>query len=272
MAKRSLTLLPTKYRRKLLTAAGIFAAGSVVGSSLEVPSMSAYFEVIAPEIIKITDSITSVQLSGETAETSREEPVIPSDPQPAEPSVSAPEQPAVQSPEPAPEVSVPEVTPLPDPAPVPEIPTETEPEEDWMTGIFVPAEPVPAPETPYDDWMEVPSWQSPESAPSSPDTSSMTEELAGLLENLAVFWSSADNKIHLDPACPDAAVLFAGTVEEAQTVRTDGWCRRCAEHLDGTDNTVFYIKGNSFAVRETLISVYTYSDYLNGIPSEEFGG
>jgi hypothetical protein len=155
----------------------------------------------------------------------------------------------------------------------PEVPVYDE-YPDWMEGLFVPSDPLPAPEE--NDWMDTPAWEKPGSAdigsvPEDTQSSSMTEELAGMLENIAVFWSTADNKIHLDPACT-SGTLFAGTVEEAQTVRTDGWCRRCAEHLDGTSNEVFYIKGNAFAVTESLLDCYSFSDYLRKIPADAFGG
>ena len=56
-----------------------------------------------------------------------------------------------------------------------------------------------------------------------------------MLENVAVFWTPSDGKIHLDPACRAfGTVCFAGTLEEAQSVRTAGWCLWCAEHLAGT--------------------------------------
>ena len=318
MAKKKKSNIPARYRGKLLAAAGIFAAGSFVGSALDIPPMSAYFEIIAPEVLKIPDRGTSAPLSEETTQTLQ----TPA-PEPWVPSVSVqentyvPEQPAGPAPEYIPEpeifpevdiqppaVTVPEADlpeipaqpqPQPEPVPEPEFVPEPEvvpelspghedwmdPENDWMAGIFVPAEPAPAPdpapdpspvpETQPEEWMDPDPGDLPVPEPSSPQTSSMTEELAGMLENLAVFWSMADNKIHLDPSCT-SGTLFAGTIEEAQTVRSDGWCRRCAEHLDGTSNDVFYIKGNAFAVTESLLDCYSFSDYNRKIPSDAFGG
>lgn len=303
MAKKKKTNIPARFRGRLLAAAGIFAAGSLVGSALEIPPMSAYFEITVPDVLKLPDRETSVPVSGETfqtLETPVQEPSVPSVsvqenvPVPEQPSAPAPEihpETEVQTPQTVPDVSEPVIPPQsqPDPVPDPAVPSPVQddwmaPESDWMAGIFVPAEPAPSPEpvpAPVpEEWMETPEWQIPVSGseappvpePSSPQTSSMTEELAAMLENLAVFWSTADNKIHLDPSCPSAAVLFAGTVEEAQSVRTEGWCRRCAEHLDGTDNSAFYIKGNSYADAGRIAASYTFSDYLNGIPAEAFGG
>ena len=281
MAKRKSQLVSQKYRKKLLTAAGIFAAGSVVGSALEIPPMSAYFEITTPDSVKITETDSLSPVPPETYQTvsvETEAPYVPPEtaaqvtqtpvnPTPVAPVPPTP-PPQEAEPEPVPEPSVPAVTPTPVPEP--------EQDSDWMTGIFIPAEPFPV-EKEESDWMEPSPTPSPVpepsvTAPASPATSSMTEELAAMLETVAVFWSNADNKIHLEPACPGAPVLFAGTLEEAQTVRTAGWCRRCAEHLDGTDKTAFYIKGNPYASFDAVASSYTYSDYLNGIPADAFGG
>ncbi len=292
MAKRKNTLIPFKYKQKLLTAAGIFAAGSVVGSALEIPPMSAYFEILAPESAEIRETETPSSVPEEkfpSYSVETEAPYVPPEtvPVPAEPAPSVPAVPA-PVPEAVPEpVQPPQENPVPAPVPdEPAVTPESLPEpvqgSDWMEGIFVPADPVPevpaAGDNDWNDWMES-LWPSTENTPDpsvtspvSPSASSMTEELAAMLENIAVFWSNADNKIHLDPACTSASVVFAGTIEEAQTVRTDGWCRRCAEHLDGTDNSVFYVKGNSYAASGVLADSYTFADYQNRIPADAFAG
>lgn len=283
MAKRKNSLIPSQYKQKLLTAAGIFAAGSVVGSALEIPPMSAYFEILTPEPTEIRETEAPSSGSPETFQSLSAETdaaFVPQEtaPAPAEPVPSVPADP-VPAPEPSqPPSETPAPEPLPSsPAPDPEPLPEPAQGSDWMEGIFVPADPVPGvPDTGengWEDWMES-LWPHTESAPvpAPPSASSMTEELAALLENIAVFWSNSDNKIHLDPACTSADAVFAGTVEEAQTVRTDGWCRRCAEHLDGTDNTAFYIKGNAYASADVIAAAYTYADYQNRIPSDAFGG
>ncbi len=294
MAKRKTQLIPTKYRKKLLTAAGIFAAGSFVGSALEIPPMSAYFEITTPDSAEIAETVTPSPAPEETFQSLSAETEAPYIPPETEAQIPpSPVTPAAPLPETKPEETVPEAVPAPEPpavqwqepVPEPSAPAVTPKEDsDWMEGIFIPASPLPetpVPESPAlweDDWMAS-LWPEPEpdpapsvSTPSSPDTSSMTDELAVMLENIAVFWSNADNKIHLDPTCPGASVLFAGTVEEAQTVRNAGWCRRCAEHLDGTDNTTFYIKGNPYASVEAVAASYSYGDYQQGIPADAFGG
>lgn len=295
MAKRK-TKIPAKiktgYRRKLAAAAGIFAAGSFLGASFDASSVPAYFEILTPSVTTLTDR-TETPAPAETAQT-LSAPQSPSDtvqePEKAETPtpVTPPAVEVQQKPEPEPvpaPVPTPEPAPVPapDPESVPEItpPSAAEPEPapepGWMDAIFVPAEqpsPVPAPEP--DNWMEnaASSGQAPSPAvPVSPETPSMTEELAGMLENVAVFWAPSGGKIHLDPACRSfTTVCYAGTLEEAQTVRTEGWCRLCAEHLDGTDNAVFYVKGNVCATAEQLLRSYTYSDFVNRIPASAFGG
>lgn len=326
MAKRKNTAavkLNSKYKRKLAAAAGIFAAGSMVGASVDFSGVPAYFEILKPSVTVVSDR-TEAPSDDETAQMLNAAPA---------PSYTAPETektevpvtvpvtpPAAEVlPEPVPDPE-PSPVPAPDPVPepVPEIPPEpvTNPEpdidfSDWMEAIFVPAEPpaaeqpvpeqssaeppvpepsvpsvsVPSAGEPVEDWMDtdwfvpVPDSEAvPPAVPSTdavpaPDTSSMTEELAGMLENVAVFWAPSDGKIHLDPACRAfGTVCFAGTLEEAQSVRTAGWCLWCAEHLAGTDNAVFYVKGNVYAASEQLLRSYTYSDYMNKIPSGAFGG
>ena len=306
MAKRSSKSAAktiTKYNKKLAAAAGIFAAGSLVGASVDLSSAPAYFEVLKPSVTVVSDrdetpaeTVPSVQPETVPAPAApavpKEEtpsPVIPPaaevTPEPAPVPSPAPEADPAVTPEPDtgmfPE-SVPELFPEASPVIPPELPAEPDPapEPDWMEGIFVPApEPSEDPAGVPDDWMDpewntaVPAPEPPAETPVSPGTSSMTEELAGMLENVAVFWAPSGGKIHLDPDCRSfGTVKYAGTLEEAQTVRTEGWCRWCAEHLDGTDNSVFYIKGNVCATTEQLIRSYTYDDYLNNIPADAFGG
>ena len=324
MAKRkngAAVKLNSRYKRKLAAAAGIFAAGSMVGASVDFSGVPAYFEILKPSVTVVSDR-TETPSADETAQTLHAAPA---------PSYTAPETEKTEVPvtvpvtPPAAEVLPgpvpnPEPSPVPDPVPepVPEIPPETVPNpepdidfSDWMEAIFVPAEPpaaeppvpeqpvpeqpvpepsvpsvsVPSDAEPDEDWMDtdwfapapdseaIPPAAPPTDAVPAPDTSSMTEELAGMLENVAVFWTPSDGKIHLDPACRAfGTVCFAGTLEEAQSVRTAGWCLWCAEHLAGTANTVFYVRGNVYATSEQLLRSYTYSDYINKIPSGAFGG
>ncbi len=255
------------YFKKAMAAVGIFALGSAVGAKLD--SVPAYFEITPPTTVTETTA----------------------------PETNVPET-TVQKPETVPETTAPTVAEpptVPEAPPVPETPS-TSTEAPPVTEA--PSATAEAPEN--DDWMEsnvlytplVPNTSEsgatsaptdteqatvvPE-APTATDTSwfeegstgsSMTDELAGLLENVAVFWSSGGQKLHLDPSCPTLGeVRYAGTLEEGQSVRSGGWCMRCAEHLSGEENSVFYVKGNVLATYESLIASYTYSDCKNGIPN-----
>lgn len=307
MAKRKngvTVKLNSRYKRKLAAAAGIFAAGSMVGASVDFSDVPAYFEILKPSVTVVSDQ-TETPSADETVQTLTTAPA----PSYTAPETEKPETPvtvpvtppaAEVLPEPAPEPSpVPVPDPVPEPLPV--LPADPAPEpdidfSDWMEAIFVPAEQpspepsvpsvsVPSDKEPNEDWMDT-DWFTPASdseavlpsvppteAVPAPDTSAMTEELAGMLENVAVFWAPSDGKIHLDPTCRAfGTVCFAGTLEEAQSVRTEGWCLWCAEHLVGADNAVFYVKGNVYATSEQLLRSYTYSDYTNKIPSYAFGG
>lgn len=251
--------------KKAMAAVGIFALGSAVGAKLD--SVPAYFEIIPPT------TVTETTAPETTA------------PETTAPETNAPET-TVQKPEEVPETTAPTAA---EPPTVPEAPSVTEapstsPEipsnDDWMESnvLYTPLVPNTsesgAPLAPTD--TEQATVVTP-STPVNPDTSwfeegsagsSMTDELAGLLENVAVFWSSGGQKLHLDPSCPTIGeVRYAGTLEEGQSVRGGGWCMRCAEHLSGEENSVFYIKGNVLATYESLIASYTYSDCKNGIPN-----
>lgn len=256
------------YFKKAMAAVGIFALGSAVGAKLD--SVPAYFEITPPTTVTETTA----------------------------PETNLPET-TVQKPETVPETTAPTVA---EPPTVPEAPPVTEPPststEAPSTSTEPPSTSTEAPEN--DDWMEsnvlytplVPNTSESGAASAPTDTeqatvvpetptatdtswfeeestgSSMTDELAGLLENVAVFWSSGGQKLHLDPSCPTLGeVRYAGTLEEGQSVRSGGWCMRCAEHLSGEENSVFYVKGNVLATYESLIASYTYSDCKNGIPN-----
>lgn len=255
------------YFKKAMAAVGIFALGSAVGAKLD--SVPAYFEITPPTTVTETTA----------------------------PETNVPET-TVQKPETVPETTAPTVA---EPPNVPEAPPVTETPSTSTEAPPVTEAPSTSTEAPEnDDWMEsnvlytplVPNTSEsgatsaptdteqatvvPE-APTATDTSwfeegsagsSMTDELAGLLENVAVFWSSGGQKLHLDPSCPTLGeVRYAGTLEEGQSVRSGGWCMRCAEHLSGEENSVFYVKGNVLATYESLIASYTYSDCKNGIPN-----
>lgn len=92
--------------------------------------------------------------------------------------------------------------------------------------------------------------------------SSMTAELARSLEGKAVFWAPTGNKIHLDHECRSfkLGIAYAGTIDEARNVRTEGGGGYCAKGQ--SDN----FTSNYYATLESIADCYTYSDYLNGIP------
>ena len=152
----------------------------------------------------------------------------------------------------------------PESVPEPVVQPEPVPEEEPAVTEPIYVEPVPEPV-----------WTEPvQTVTIVHDDSSMTPELIEQLEGIAVFWAPTGDKTHLKSTCrsfKDGQIFhFAGTLEEAQTVRTEGWCKWCAKHLYGTDNSVFYADGNSYATAKVLASSYTYNDYLNGIPYSAF--
>jgi len=93
------------------------------------------------------------------------------------------------------------------------------------------------------------------------DSSLSTERISHLIGN-AVFWAPTGNKIHLDPSCSSfkAGITYAGTLQEAQSVRTEGWCGICSKYATATTTS------SSYATAEILVNCYTYEDYLNQIP------
>lgn len=283
-----------KYLKKLTAAVGIFAAGSVVGAEVDFSALSPYFELAVPISTEASVSDSSTSSRDETtADIDVNDTTVPNT---KTDDTAYTNDTVVETEKVVYEVSdTPEIT---------YEPSYSEPDSSLDTGedIVPSTEPTldTAPNTDYetifdeiaggnsdnvaekdndltyksDDWMEavfVPSDASGNLGESNgsaevtgADGSSMTAELAGMLENVAVFWTRSGEKIHLDPNCRSVGdVHYAGTLEEAQSVRTGGWCKQCAEHLAGTDNATFYIKGNVLATYESLISSYTYEDYIN---------
>lgn len=94
-------------------------------------------------------------------------------------------------------------------------------------------------------------------------SSSMTADKIEQLEGVAVFWAPTGNKIHLEHDCRSfkLGVAYAGTLWEAQNVRTEGWCGYCAKYQSSSTYS-----SNYDATAEVLAGCYTYDDYLNGIP------
>lgn len=276
------------YFKKAMAAVGIFALGSAVGAKLD--SVPAYFEITPPTTVTETTAPetnvpeTTVQkpetVPETTAPTVAEPPTVPEAPPVTETPSTSTEAPSTttEAPSTSPEPSS-TSTEAPPVTEAPSATAEAPENDDWMESnvLYTPLVPntsesgaTSAP-TDTEQATVVPE------APTATDTSwfeegstgsSMTDELAGLLENVAVFWSSGGQKLHLDPSCPTLGeVRYAGTLEEGQSVRSGGWCMRCAEHLSGEENSVFYVKGNVLATYESLIASYTYSDCKNGIPN-----
>lgn len=287
-----------KYKKKkifsnrILTIAGLFTAGSIVGSSVNFDSLLEFDYTIPFVQVSDVEENTSPDDGSETEWDTIQVPTVPAPQEEVivpevtvtEPSVQEdeelpPEQPVPEQPvpeypvteppivtEPTLQEKIPDALPEPEPAPVP---SEDWRNDDWMEAIFIPEEQPESVPTTSNDWMEkAEEFTQFDSISSS--VSSMTPELAGMLEGIAVFWTSSGEKIHLNPSCRSFetnTVRYAGTLEEAQMVHDEGWCKLCAEYLTGTDNSEFYIEGNIYSSKEILLNSYTYSDYCNGIPA-----
>ena len=80
-----------------------------------------------------------------------------------------------------------------------------------------------------------------------------------------MFWAPTGHKVHLDPACWSfkLGVTYAGTLEEAESVREKGWCGSCGQNGS-------YDGKNTQATKEVLAECYTYEDYIAEIPSRVF--
>lgn len=96
--------------------------------------------------------------------------------------------------------------------------------------------------------------------------SSLTADMIRDLEGVAFFWAPTGNKIHMKHDCRSFAkgYAFAGTLWEAQSIRTEGWCDLCAGSADYTTTT------NPFATIDVLERCYSYDDFINGNPARAF--
>lgn len=96
--------------------------------------------------------------------------------------------------------------------------------------------------------------------------SSLTVENVCDLEGVAFFWAPSGNKVHLHSDCWSfqTGYIFAGTLEEAESVRTGGWCGICSKTANSETKT------NPHATKEALADCYSYSDFLHGIPAKAF--
>lgn len=86
------------------------------------------------------------------------------------------------------------------------------------------------------------------------------------LVGVAFFWAPTGDKVHMDPNCRSfkKGYTYAGTLTQAKSVRTKGWCGYCAKGANASTTT------NSAATAKALEKCYTYNDYLNGYPADAF--
>lgn len=96
----------------------------------------------------------------------------------------------------------------------------------------------------------------------APIGSTMTQARMNALRGIAVFWAPTGNKIHSSPTCRSfkTGVAYAGTYEQAVSVRTDGWCGICGGFTETNPHAVDYF----------LDDCYTFEDFAAQIPAEAF--
>lgn len=113
----------------------------------------------------------------------------------------------------------------------------------------------------YDDYT----WDEPDITVTNYD-SSLTADMIRELEGIAFFWAPTGDKVHMDPHCRsfEKGYVFAGTLAEAQSVRTEGWCGWCADAAGYQTTT------NSAATIDALEDCYSYYDYINRNPARAF--
>lgn len=143
---------------------------------------------------------------------------------------------------------------------------ETKAPETKAPVVIVKAETQP-PETKAPETKK-PETQPPETEPPITIThkdSSLSPELVKALDGVAAFWAPTGNKIHLNPFCRHfQGTVYAGTVEEANSVKDGGWCGTCSKNAN--ENT----KSNVNATPKVIADCYSYQDYLNQIPATAF--
>lgn len=150
-----------------------------------------------------------------------------------------------------------------------ELPTAEETEPETTPDKSIPETTPPEPETKKE--TAPPETKAPETEPPKKTItithkdSSLSPEMVEALEGVAAFWAPTGTKIHLNPFCWTLnGVVYAGTVEEANSVKFEGWCGVCSKHAN--ENT----KTNVNATPEVIADCYSLEDYLNQIPAEFF--
>ncbi len=98
----------------------------------------------------------------------------------------------------------------------------------------------------------------------APIGSTMTQARINSLRGIAVFWAPTGNKIHSDSNCRTFknGVAYAGTYDQAVSVRTNDWCGICGG----------FTELNPHAVDYYLENCYTFEDYAAQIPAEVYTG
>lgn len=97
----------------------------------------------------------------------------------------------------------------------------------------------------------------------APENSGMTYARMKELNGIAVYWAPTGNKLHSSPHCSSFkdGIAYAGTYDQASSVRTGGWCGICG----GFEET------NPYAADYFLEQCFTYEDYLRDHPAEANG-
>ncbi len=241
MAKRKKS--PTsKIKKRILSAAGIFTAGSILGAAITDPPdetaniTSSLLDSVTEEIAETKGDVLQSFMGEETvieAEIETETAItVESIPNSGEIMEAENNPDAGVTPETEvstnwfvnEEINSEEIPPL-------EIPSEWDNDDvgektdiavdDWFDDITTDHEIVP--ESP--DWMS----ENEENVESSivirSENSSMTPELVSQLEGIAFFWAPSGEKVHADPTCSSfrKGITFAGTLDEAKSVRSGGW-------------------------------------------------
>jgi hypothetical protein len=270
------------FKKIILGAVGLyFGSAAVIGLFQGITGTGAEPETeITLEATVETETIPGRSFSGTFAEPGKEELIELPTAEETEPPETETEPPsAVDSilagltaaitdltetkPETTPDKSIPETTP-----PEPETKKETAPPETKAPETKPPETKKPetkAPET------QPPETKAPETEPPKKTItithkdSSLSPEMVEALEGVAAFWAPTGTKIHLNPFCSRLQeVVYAGTVEDANSVKDGGWCGVCSKYANENSKT------NKNATPEVIADCYSLEDYLNQIPAEFF--
>ena len=275
------------YKKIILGAVGLyFGSAAVVGLFQDITGTGDEPETeIALEATAETETVPDRSFSGTFSEPETEELIELPTAEETEPPETETEPPsAVDSilagltaaitdltetkPETTPDKSIPETTP-----PEPETKKETAPPETKAPETKAPETKAPETKPPETKAPETqpPETKAPETEPPKKTItithkdSSLSPEMVEALEGVAAFWAPTGTKIHLNPFCRMfQGTVYAGTVEEANSVKFEGCCGVCSKHAN--ENT----KTNVNATPEVIADCYSLEDYLNQIPASAF--